>query len=231
MLYNFKRFRFQNLFEGKAEINQDTINEKLHDVIRSGQSVETELLLEFGADVNYIGKNGLSSLHLAVIFEWDNIVRLLLQQKAINPNIKDSLFDETPFHYACSHSVKNNLIFDILLNFDKVGINEVNMVQMSPLMMLINEYYAADNATRAMYRIKKLTEHPDIRVNLIDGFGSTALHNAVMQNNLYAVKLLLQSKFISLEITDAKGRKAKDIAMEHENLRMVELLDLYNYKK
>jgi ankyrin repeat protein len=231
MICDFKKFRFLNLFESKTEINQTNINEKLHESIRSGQLVETELLLDFGADPNYIGNNGLSGLHLAVLFNWEYIVKLLLQQEKINVNIKDTLFEETAMHHACCHSVKSNIIFDVLLNFERTDINETNMVHMTPLMMLINEYYATDDATRSMYRIKKILEHPDIRVNLIDEFGSSCIHTAVMQNNLYAAKLLLQNKFINIDIKDSKGRKPLDIATENENLRMAELLKLCDFKK
>ena len=82
----------------------------LHTLIESGQLEEVRTALSFGANVNYLNKEGFAPLHSAIKYGSVEIVQLLIDYGAVT-NISDEK-GNTPLHEAASRSLT---LVDILI--------------------------------------------------------------------------------------------------------------------
>ena len=71
----------------------------MHWGTRNGQLSAIDLLIENNAEVDAPGHLDQTALHLAVKYEYREIISRLLKANA-NPNTEDSL-GQTPMHLAC----------------------------------------------------------------------------------------------------------------------------------
>ena len=108
----------QNIINN-IEINNysDTQNKNiLHDLIENNKIEQISKLLKtekYG--INQLNKEGLSPLHISVMKNNYQIVKLLLESGA-NPNIKSLYKNQTPLHFAYLN--KNDLIISELIKFN-----------------------------------------------------------------------------------------------------------------
>ncbi|KAM7353680.1 uncharacterized protein ACRADG_005645 isoform 2-T2 [Cochliomyia hominivorax] len=150
----------------------------LHYAAFRGDVECARLLLEHGAKVNVTTAVGYTPLHIGA----DNFdITLLLLEYGANPNAKTFNTGETPFHAALKYH--NSEVIRILLQTNKVNINEVDESEKTPLMYaIVNEQI--DAALELICRGAK--------INLQDKDGKSALFYAVEKNNIILASRLLE---------------------------------------
>ncbi|XP_061397142.1 ankyrin-1 [Musca vetustissima] len=150
----------------------------LHYAAVGGDCECARILLEHGAKVDVTTAVGYTPLHIGA----DNcdITQLLLEFGA-NPNAKTFNTAETPLHAALKY--RNSNVANLLLQTNKININEIDEHDKTPLMYAI----AYDQFDIAMELIRK-----GARVNLQDKDGNTALFYAVQKNNIPLASCLLE---------------------------------------
>ena len=74
----------------------------LWELCRDGKLAEVRAALARGEDVNSKYSNGSPALMCAVGCKHNSIVKLLLDQPAVDVNVKDNVFDGTALHWAAS---------------------------------------------------------------------------------------------------------------------------------
>ena len=72
--------------------------------------------------------------------------------------------------------------------------------------------------------VKLLLKVPNIDVNIVDPEGRTAVHHAVVYNNIEGLKLLLDVPGIDVNIVDDKRRSALHWAVNQDNSEALKLL-------
>lgn len=97
--------------------DDELINEAdktIEDFIREGNCEKLKELLAFIEDINELDENGMGLLHWASDRGNDSILEMILSQRGININLKDSE-NQTALHY-CSHNGWKNCI-ELLLKY------------------------------------------------------------------------------------------------------------------
>ena len=85
IIYAKKREMAELLLSHKTSINNASLlNDALHSAVATGRIDVTELLLEYGVNINSININGKTPLHQAAYYKRLDIVRLLIN-KAMSP--------------------------------------------------------------------------------------------------------------------------------------------------
>uniref|UniRef100_A0A1I8MXS8 Uncharacterized protein n=1 Tax=Musca domestica TaxID=7370 RepID=A0A1I8MXS8_MUSDO len=150
----------------------------LHYAAVGGVCECARILLEHGAKVDVTTAVGYTPLHIGA----DNCdITMLLLQYGANPNAKTFNTGETPLHVALKY--RNPNVANLLLQTNKVNLNEIDENDKTPLMYAI----AYDQFEVAMELIRK-----GARVNLQDKDGNTALFQVVEKNNIALAACLLE---------------------------------------
>lgn len=104
-------------------LDEFTINDNLHQAIKNGNIDEAKSLIEKGANVNAMDKDGYTPLHLASINGHTEVVKYLFENGA-NVNAKNSN-GNTPLHYASMNGYKE--VVELLLKngATKTDLNDV----------------------------------------------------------------------------------------------------------
>ncbi|XP_013110675.2 ankyrin-3 [Stomoxys calcitrans] len=150
----------------------------LHYAAVGGDCECARILLEHGAKVDTTTAVGYTPLHIGA----DNCdITLLLLKCGANPNAKTFNTGETPLHSALKY--RNSQVVNLLLQTNKVNINEIDESDKTPLMYAI-AYEQIDVALELIRRGAK--------VNLQDKDGRSALFYAVEKNNILLASCLLE---------------------------------------
>lgn len=150
----------------------------LHYAAVGGDCECARILLEHGAKVDVTTAVGYTPLHIGA----DNCdITYLLLNCGANPNAKTFNTGETPLHAALKY--RNSSVVNLLLQTNKVNINEIDENDKTPLMYAI----AYEQFDVAMELIRR-----GARVNLQDKDGRSALFYAVEKNNIVLVSRLLE---------------------------------------
>lgn len=121
-----------------------------------------------------------TALHLAVDYELEEIVEILLKHNA-NVNARDK-YNETPLHLSCRNS--NEKITEMLLNY-KADVNVESMFLETPLHL---------SCIYGNEKITKMLLNFNANVNARNEIGENALYRAVLNKNIAIVKLLMECK-------------------------------------
>ena len=176
------------LIKNQANINID-ITEKpivespLHLASLKNHHEIVRLLLENGADIDAIDKNGKTPLNYAMSANSTETIEELIKRGA-NPDIKDE-HGNLPSHYL-DHLAQRNFSEERFINFlgGDLNSNIQNRYNQTPL------HYAARN--NSLDTLKFLLEKGD-NIEAKDKFGATALFYAINNNRYEAVVLLLKN--------------------------------------
>ena len=168
----------------------------------SGKTGIVEALLSLGADPTIADYEGVSPLHQAAWQGVAGMVRLLLNQKGVDPDSTDS-FDFTPLHFASTEGVVRELLAK--------GANPsaVNRFGDTPL-----HWVRTAGATRVL-----LVAGADVDARRIDG--ATPLHLAVVRGNLPVVLELLEGGADFKHATSTNGATALHLADDAAVVRVL----------
>lgn len=187
----------------------------LHEAVARRTLESVKLLASYGADINAIGRNGNTPLHILIyeIYPWGgnryethlNILKFLLGKGAKTDvcNINGN----TPLH-LCFYRTEGRPSEVIKALLEKnADVNAINYDHDTPLLLAERGICSLENVK--LYDAKKVfvaTKTLDIRnsgvklllengakVNVVDKMGNTPLHLAVMTNHFQGVKALLEN--------------------------------------
>ena len=166
--------------------------------------VAKRLLAECGVDVNIIGESvsfiqQTTPLHHGVQHEDERLVRLLLEEKRINPNIPDGS-GKTPLAWAATTG--SVIIVKLLLKHKHIHVNAPRKGELNPLGLA-----AGAGHTEV---VKELLAHSKLNPNKACEacFGDRALLAAARKGHVDVVDLLVQDSRVEPNLADYEGRTA-----------------------
>jgi len=208
---NVNNVNNKELFIKKIYINSlKIIKNKYHNIIGILKYLFTKYI---DILVNVETIDLLTPLHITSIYNYTNIVELLLAHKDINVNIQNKN-RHTPLHIALINGYTK--IVELLLAHKDIKVNIQNNNKDTPLhIALTNDYPEI---------VKLLLKHDDIGVNVKNDYGNTPLHIALINGYTEIVKLLLARDDIDVNIKDSSGKTPLHIAVNNNNSDIVKLL-------
>jgi ankyrin repeat protein len=196
------------------------MNKELFNLIKNHNYEEFKKRLNKDIDLNLQDEYNNTLIHYAIIFNQEEIIKLLLSYEC---NIDYIDIDgKTILYYPIKYGYNN--ILKILLNNSKhiIGIPINNIKDKnnnSPLhyASLYNNY----EATTFLLDI-------DTNINIINEDGNTPLHIAVINNNINNINLLLKNKDIQVNLLNNHGLSVLHIAIIK---RHIDILKIFIYDK
>lgn len=163
------------------------------------------ILLQSGANPNFIDSNGYTSLYYAVKENHISVAKILLDFDA-NPNICSTL---NILSLACfNQSVELiTLLIEHGANIDNIWYLGMNSLHWTIL--------------RNHYDIVKLLLQHKANIDIPDRQGDTPLHYAISKGNLDIIKLLLESGAL-VNIKNNGGKLAKELTTNAELIALIE---------
>lgn len=186
-------------------------------MVKGAGSVAAYLLsiYTYAVDLDHIGEDGESVLHLAIVYDASQVVQFLLDRSNVDVNIPDS-DGYTALQLAV---VRKRLdILQMLLNNPRVEAGQVHNSSGETALILAIKHRFTDSVRLL------LAAHQRIPVNHLDRSGSSALHYAVMQEDTATVKLLLECPGLVVTTPSRDGRTALAHAAMFAGMDMVSLL-------
>lgn len=217
---------------------QQSPNDALQQAIDKGNVLAVKLLLQqMNFDINALNPiTGETALIHAVKRKNPDIVALLLSRQDIDVN-KLSGVDEvypppgdfylkpgaTPLVHACC-SYYHPDILKLLLNHPKIDVNQTNKNKETVLMLALSHHFFSSAQT--------LLSRADIKINMQDVVGQTALHRTCPQGYfdtfrpypLNIVSLVVNYNQLDVNIADVNGETALFHAAQIGDSAMVNLL-------
>ncbi|XCA36459.1 MAG: ankyrin repeat domain-containing protein [Wolbachia endosymbiont of Armadillidium vulgare] len=182
--------------------------DSLHLVVEAGNKEAVEVLLNKGADVNMINRNGKAPLYYAARSGRKEIVDVLLNNRAdVNMGAVDVIGRtvNTPLHLAAEFGHKE--VAEVLLN-NGANVNMTDEIERAPL------HYAAKFGHK---EVAEVLLNNGANVNMIDETGGTPLHCAarsgyegvaeVLLNNGANVNMIDKAEKTPLHYTAGFGRE------------------------
>jgi len=228
------------------------LNESLCSIVQADQCKITEILIESGADVNYVDKTGKFPLYYAYEKNQISQMKFLLSQKA---DVNKIFGESTILQIECRKTNASSEIIKILMDngaepnlLPKIGSALVN----HPLASLAESNgidnvrlllsYACTNinlrnnndstalriACACNYgELAKLLLDKDADPNIKGNDGQTALINSIFHGNDVMTSILLQYDNIKLDLQDKTGDTALHWACKKDKCSIIHLLLLY----
>lgn len=197
---------------------------ELHTAAKNDEFQRLKMIIENGANVNIIDKDGATPLHHASYMGNQKIVDLLLKNNAkVDPKDDEG---STPLHNACSKKGKNQVEVVKTLLASGANIDILDTQNGSPLLnacwsgdvevvkLLLKkgaDYKTADSFGSSPLHYACYNGHPAVAKLLIDKGadfsaanhdGATPLHSACSQGFVPVIKVLLKCKEININATD-----------------------------
>lgn len=177
--------------------------------------VAAYLLSTYEVNLDHLGEDGESALHLAVVYNASRAVRFLLSRSDIDVNAPETE-GYTALHLAVVH--KRLGILQMLLDSPRVAAGQIHDSSGATALILAVKHRFADAVPGL------LAEHQRIPVNHLDRSGSSALHYAVMQEDKTTVRLLLGCLGLVAMVPSQDGRTALAFAAMSAGMEVVSLL-------
>ena len=234
--------------EQRAKWLRDLVNHSfvLLCASRGGHKDVVGLLLDVpGTNVNVASPNSFATaLFLAVQNAHSSVVALLLARKEIHVNRPDR-YGCSPFWLACQHG--HDQIVSRFLAHEEIDVNQLSLGGSTPLFVacqqghsecvrlllarkeidvnyptieLITPLFSASSKGRSTEVVRLLIQHADIDLNQTDGWGTTALDVAKLQNHYEIVRLLtdaLSRSRLGFETASPLAGKTKGVEEERTN--------------
>ena len=164
-------------------------------------------------DLNCLGEDGESALHLAVIYNAPQAVQLLLGLE----NIDIAMLDPQGYTALQLAVVHRRLeILQMLLDCPSFTIGQVDSSGATLLILVIRHRFSD--------AIPMLLTQKQIPINHLDNSGRSAFHYAVMQDDIKTAKLLLECPGMIVATPSHDGRTALSFAALSAGEPMISLL-------
>lgn len=203
---------------GRLSIDPDNAAKTIRAAMVKGAGSVAAYLLSiytYAVDLDHIGEDGESALHLAIIYDAPQAVQFPLDRSIVDVNVHDSE-GYTALQLAV---VRKRLdILQMLLNNPRVEAGQVHNSSGETALILAIKHRFTDSVRLL------LALHRRIPVNHLDRSGSSALHYSVMQEDTATVKLLLGCPGIVVTTPSRDGRTALAHAAMFAGIEMVSLL-------
>ena len=149
-------------------------------------------------------------MHLAAGNGSYEVCQILLENKQINPEIKDH-YGKIPLYYAAVQDEQK--IIELFLGGD---INTIQQDGKTPLMRAVSE----GNPSLA----KLIIDLENTNINIQNNEGNTALHIAIKSKQEQCALLLINEPKIDLNIQNNEGQTALHIASVKKEINVVKAL-------
>jgi hypothetical protein len=138
--------------------------------------------IAFGEDRPYVLKSqyGLTPLSWAAGNGYDTVVKLLLVEDSLDPDLKDSQYGQTPLSWAAERG--HEAIVKLLLETGKVEVDSKTKYSRTPL------WIATEQGHETV--VKLLLETGKVKIDTKDKYGQTPLQIATDRRHKAVVKLL-----------------------------------------
>lgn len=181
-------------------------------ISRNNLEKATELILS-GANINIVDFSKKNTLLWAIIMEYKDIVKILLNRKNININQKN-IFGNSALMWASIRGYKS--IVNRLLKEKNINVNDQDNFGYTALMLAVR------SENKSIVRI--LTNCNNIDVNKNNYFGNTALMLAVVNGRKDIAKILINHKDININKCDHLGNTALNWCFLSNNINIVNLI-------
>uniref|UniRef100_A0ABD2XE71 Uncharacterized protein n=1 Tax=Trichogramma kaykai TaxID=54128 RepID=A0ABD2XE71_9HYME len=176
--------------DGKALLLRPTA---LHQTLKNWR-VEPEFVRDLFRiynrfDVNYHDDEGLTHLHVACRYDFDDIVEKFLEHGQVDPNCFVSDTSDPPLHLAMSYGHKR--VIDLLLR-NGADPNLANAEGLTPLHFICKYSWANHELLELFFKIIDETQQT-VQINARDKLDQTALHYAMLRRDETVVELLLRT--------------------------------------
>lgn len=200
-----------------------------------------QALISAGLSLDRRTFSGRTALHFAAALGYSEVCKALAHHGK-DVNCVDR-YARAPLHYACRLGHVDAV--KVLLRHPNIIVNQQDRDGDTPLMAALrsertrrppgrggihehgNSLWEAGSTWRSLTRpaeigsgesaYKELVRHPSVNFNLANGRGETALHIAVLQNDLGAVQKLAFGCAPSINATDIEGRTALCCAAQRDS--------------
>lgn len=211
------------------------INEQLIESVKNNNIIKAQKLINLGAYVNAIGRDGNSPLFHAVIMGFQHIAELLISNHA-NVNFKSHGLGRPLITCAVINNRKNiaKLLLDNNANVDAgdcdgdTALFIAVICNFRPIVELLLSYNAnidaknqrkqtplSNSAININVEIANLLISRGADFNCKDIFGNTAFHWAALWNNKNIIKLLLIYNAYK-DLKNNEGKRAIDLTTSEE---------------
>lgn len=184
-------------------------------MLKGAGSVAAYLLRTYEVNLNHLGEDGESVLHLAIVYNEPQAVQFLLSRPDIDVNTPDTE-GYAPLHLAVVY--KRQGILKMLLDSPRVAADQIHNSSGATALIQAVKHRFADAVPDL------LAAHQRIPVNHLDRSGSSALHYAVMQEDTTTVRLLLGCPGLVATAPSQDGRTALAVAAMSAGMEVVSLL-------
>ncbi|KAI9925849.1 hypothetical protein MW887_005655 [Aspergillus wentii] len=186
----------------------------LEAALSNGNVEVAELLVGLdGVDVEKGIPSHLMPLNLAVRWEMEDVVRLLLEHRNVAVNAKDSE-NRTALHWAALDG--HTRIVELILAREDVRIDVQDGNRWTALILA-----AMEGHTRI---VELLLARRNIDIHMAGLNGQTALHCAIRQGHDQIAELLLARDELDINLTDDQGCIALHLAAAHGHEAIVKLI-------
>lgn len=182
----------------------------LHLACAMGRVNAINILIEQGADLKAISKDGKTPLHYATEqSNSDIIIQLIIGDPSLL-NSKDNN-DETPLHHAIQ---SNNLAATDTLIKKEALLNETNKNGETPLHLAVK---------KGNSDIIKILLDNNVNLKIEDKDGLTPIHRATKEGKLDIIKALLEKEDLTL-LKDGKGKTLLEHAIDSGNINTIKFI-------
>tara|TARA_Y100001960_G_scaffold281437_1_gene315040 strand:- start:1094 stop:2038 length:945 start_codon:yes stop_codon:yes gene_type:complete len=196
-------------------------NSALYYALRGKQKGIFKLLIEKGANVDFINNRSQNLLGLAIEQDLDEMIPFLIEESGIN-----LMFIDNNGWSAMHYAIDAKDIKTVFMLMDKAPglLNYKNKFGNTPLLLTLDKAYKNnDKAFIALARI--LLKHEEF-LNVTNAVGNSALHMSVMLKNYDLTKYILELG-ANPNIRNAKGWRPMDFALKDKDHEMGNLLRYY----
>lgn len=196
-----------------------------------GQTDFARRMIELGADVSFECEDGRSALLDAVEYDaanpgYQDMTMLILQHRS--PTTHTRALEMTPL-LACirkrDHHLFNPQLLRLLVHHPSVDVNELTLQGHTALMKAVG-IEGGDEET-----VELLLQHHNLRLDVQDKAGKTALHLAAQcaEGEAAVIKSMLLSSHCTSEVLNARdssGMTAAMLLLRNEDIEREELVDI-----
>ena len=180
---------------------------------RRGNDMTVRRLLEWGADPNSHGANGMTALSYAAMQGDEAIVKMLLNREDVRADFEND-DSQTPLFLAVEEG--HETIVELLLGREDVGVNVNDMYDQTPL------HTAIEDGREGI--VKLLLGREDIIVDRRNEYRETPLQLAIWNGHEGIVKLLLGREDIIVDRRNGHGETPLHLAIRKGYEAIVKLL-------